>query len=130
MSGSPGTRWLAVFAALFAGVVGACAFGKMSPALPLLKSEFGLSLIEAGWLVSAFNALAAAGAIFFGAFADRVGALRFCVSGVVLIGLSSALGALASGAGGLIALRLLACPLEANLPNPVVVLRWNINKRY
>src|SRR5215470_2772549 len=101
------TRWPAVFAALFAGVVGACAFGKASPALPLLKSEFGLSLIEAGWLVSVFNALAACGAIVFGVFADRVGALRFCVSGLVAIAAGSALGALASGAGGLIASRLL-----------------------
>jgi MFS family permease len=101
------TRLPAVLAALFAGVVGACAFGKMSPALPLLKGEFGLSLIEAGWLVSAFNALAATGAILLGAFADRIGALRFCVSGVLAIGAGSALGALASGAGELIALRLL-----------------------
>jgi MFS family permease len=101
------TRWSAVFAAILAGVVGACAFGKMSPALPLLKEEFGLTLIQSGWLVSAFNALAAAGAILFGVFADRIGPLRFCVSGVVLTGASSALGALASGAGGVIALRLL-----------------------
>jgi MFS family permease len=101
------TRWPAVFAALFAGVVGACAFGKMSPALPLLKSELGLSLIEAGWLVSAFNALAATGAIVFGLFADRIGSLRFCMTGVILIGASSALGVLVSGAGGLMALRLL-----------------------
>jgi MFS family permease len=100
------TRWPAVAAAIFAGVVGACAFGKMSPALPLLKIEFGLSLIEAGWLVSAFNALAAAGAIVFGVFADRIGPLRFCIAGVVLVGAGSALGALVSDAGGLIALRL------------------------
>jgi len=104
---SVATRWPAVFAAIFAGVVGACAFGKMSPALPLLKSEFGLSLIQAGWLVSAFNALAATGAIVFGVFADRVGALRFCVSGLAAIGAGSALGALAAGAGGLIASRVL-----------------------
>ncbi len=101
------TRWPAVLAALFAGVVGGFAFGKMSPALPLLKEEFGLSLIEAGWLVSAFNTLAAAGAIFFGAFADRFGALRFCVSGVLLVAAGSALGALASGAALLIASRLI-----------------------
>jgi MFS transporter, CP family, cyanate transporter len=104
---SVATRWPAVLAAVFAGVVGACAFGKMSPALPLLKSELGLSLIQAGWLVSAFNAVAATGAIVFGVFADRAGALRFCVSGLAAIGAGSALGALASGAGGLIATRLL-----------------------
>ena len=87
MSVASHTRWPAVFAAFFAGVVGAFAFGKMSPALPLLKEEFGLSLIAAGWLVSAFNAIAATGALFFGAFADRFGALRFCMSGVLLIAL-------------------------------------------
>jgi MFS family permease len=101
------TGWPAVFAAIFAGVVGACAFGKISPALPLLKEEFALTLIQSGWLVSAFNALAATGAILFGLFADRIGALRVCLSGVVLIGLSSALGAFVAGAGALIALRLL-----------------------
>ena len=106
MSAAPYTRWPAVFAAFFAGVVGAFAFGKMSPALPLLKEEFGLSLIDAGWLVSAFNAIAATGALFFGAFADRFGALRFCISGVLLIAAGSALGALAPGATLLIALRL------------------------
>jgi MFS family permease len=100
------TRWPAVFAAIFAGVVGACAFGKMSPALPLLKEEFGLTLIQSGWLVSAFNAIAATGAIVFGAFADRLGALRFCVAGVVAIGAASALGALAHGAPWLITSRL------------------------
>ena len=103
----PGTRWPAVLAALLAGIVGACAFGKMSAALPLLKAEFGLSLIQAGWLVSAFNAIAATGAIVFGTFADRFGALRFCVAGLVLIGAGSVLGALAPGAGGFIATRLL-----------------------
>jgi MFS family permease len=107
MSVAPQTRWSAVLAALFAGVVGGFAFGKMSPALPLLKEEFGLSLIEAGWLVSAFNALAATGAIFFGAFADRFGALRFCIAGVLLTAAGGALGALASGAALLIASRLI-----------------------
>jgi MFS family permease len=100
------TRWPAVFAAILAGVVGACAFGKMSPALPLLKEELGLTLIQSGWLVSAFNAIAATGAIVFGAFADRFGALRFCLAGVVAIGAASAIGALAHGAGWLIATRL------------------------
>ena len=41
MSVASTTRWPAVLAAIFAGVVGGFAFGKMSPALPLLKEEFG-----------------------------------------------------------------------------------------
>src|SRR5512136_3215720 len=97
------TRWPAVLAPILAGVVGACAFGKMSPALPLLKEELGLTLIQSGWLVSSFNAIAATGAIVFGVFTDRVGALRFCVAGVLAIGVASALGAFVHGAGWLIA---------------------------
>jgi MFS transporter, CP family, cyanate transporter len=89
------TRWPAVLAAIFAGVVGGFAFGKMAPALPALRSEFGLSLVQAGWLVAAFNALAAASAIFFGIFADRVGAFRLCLAGVLCVAAGSALGALA-----------------------------------
>jgi MFS transporter, CP family, cyanate transporter len=99
------TRWPAVLAAILAGVVGGCAFGKMSPALPALQRELGLSLIEAGWLVAAFNALAAAGAIFFGVFADRVGAFRLCLAGVLCVAAGSALGALAPGGTVLLASR-------------------------
>jgi MFS family permease len=101
-----GTRWPAVLTAILAGVVGGFAFGKMSPALPLLQRELGLSLIQTGWLVSAFNALAAAGAIFFGVFADRVGAFRLCLAGVLCIAAGSALGALSAGPAALIASRL------------------------
>ena len=97
MDGPLRTRWLAVLAALLAGVVAAFAFGKIAPALPLLKAEFHLSLIQAGWLVSAFNALAAGTAIFFGLFSDRVGALRFCLFGIGCIAAGSLLGALSGG---------------------------------
>lgn len=101
------TRWPAVAAALFAGVIAGFTFGKMSPALPLLREEFGLSLIETGWLVSAFNTLAVASAIFFGLFADRVGALRFCLFGVGSVAAGGLLGALSPGAPLLIASRLI-----------------------
>ena len=101
------TRWPAVVAALLAGVIGGLAFGKMSPALPLLKEEFHLSLIQSGWLVSAFNALAATSAIFFGLISDRVGALRLCIFGVLCIAAGGLLGALSSGAPLLVASRLI-----------------------
>jgi len=101
------THWPAVAAALAAGVISAFAFGKVSPALPLLKDAFDLTLIQAGWLVAAFNALAAASAIFFGLFADRAGALRFCIAGTACIAAGSALGAFAGGAMLLIVSRLI-----------------------
>jgi DHA1 family inner membrane transport protein len=78
------TRWGAVFIALAAGVAGGASIGKISPALPALQDEFGLSLIAAGWLVSMFSVIAVAAGIFVGAVCDRVGALRFCLLGLFL----------------------------------------------
>jgi len=101
------TSWAAVLVAIFAGVVGGFAYGKMSPALPLLQREFGLSLIQTGWLVSSFNGLAAALAIFFGVFAGRIGAFRLCLAGTLCIAAGSVVGALADSAAALIAGRLL-----------------------
>ncbi len=70
------TRWLAVAAALLAGYAGGIAMGKMAPAVPLLQREFGLSLVQSGWLIATFNAMAASGGLLFGVMADRIGAYR------------------------------------------------------
>ena len=101
------TQTLAVIAALAAGVIGGCAFAKMSPALPLLKHEFGLTLVQAGWLASVFNALAMLSAIFFGVFSDRVGALRFCLAGLACVAAGGTLGALSPDTIVLIVSRLI-----------------------
>ena len=41
------------------GVLAAAALGKVAPAVPLLRTDLGLSLGQAGWLVSAITAVAA-----------------------------------------------------------------------
>ena len=81
----PRTSWLGVSAALLAGVVAAAYVGKLPPALPALKTEFGLSLVEAGWVVSTFNTVALATAVGFGLMADRIGAFRFALAGLALL---------------------------------------------
>jgi cyanate permease len=91
------TNWIAVAVALSAGIVAAGFVGKLPPALPALKGEFGLSLVAAGWVVSMFNVIAIVGALFFGLVADRIGALRFCLAGLALLGLGGTIGALAGG---------------------------------
>jgi len=99
------TDWTAVAVALAAGVVAAGYVGKLPPALPLLKEELGLSLVAAGWVVSMFNVIAIAGALFFGLIADRVGAFRFCLLGLVLLAAGGIAGAAAPGTGVLLASR-------------------------
>lgn len=69
--------------------------GKMPPVLPALREEFGLSLVLAGWLASAMNAVAAVVGIAFGFVADRFGRRRVLLAGLILATGGSALGALA-----------------------------------
>lgn len=101
------THWPAVLAAMAAGIVSGAAISKISPALPLLQSEFGLSLIATGWLVSTFNAIALGSAIFFGLICDRAGALRFCLSGLACMMAGGMLGVFAPSAAWIIASRVI-----------------------
>ena len=103
----PSTHWPAVLAAVAAGIVSGAAISKMSPALPLLQSEFGLSLIATGWLVSTFNAIALGSAIFFGLFCDRAGALRFCLCGLACMIAGGVLGVFAPSAAWIIVSRVI-----------------------
>jgi MFS family permease len=100
------TNWPAVLAAIAAGIVAAAYVGKLPPAIPLLRAEFGLSLIAAGWVNSTFNTLAVTTAVFFGALASRIGALRCCAAGLVALMLGGLLGAAATGAPMLFASRI------------------------
>jgi predicted MFS family arabinose efflux permease len=101
----PRTSWPAVGAALAAGVVAAGFVGKLPPALPALREEFGLSLVAAGWVVSIFNTIAVAAAVAFGVAADRVGALRFAAGAVAALAVGGVSGAVAPSDGWLLASR-------------------------
>jgi cyanate permease len=100
------THWPAVWAAIATGVIAAAYVGKLPPAIPLLREEFGLSLIAAGWVNSIFNTLSVGTAAFVGVLAGRYGALRFCGAGLVAMMLGGALGAVAQGEGLLFASRI------------------------
>ena len=93
----PGTRraetaWPAVAAVTLCGIVVAMNIGKLPIALPYLRSEFGLSLSEAGWLAAAFSALAILFGLLIGIIADRFGALRFCLLGLAVSGFGGMMG--------------------------------------
>ncbi len=101
------THWPAVWAAILAGIVAAAYIGKLPPAIPVLREEFGLSLIAAGWVNSIFNTLAVTTAVFFGALAGRYGALRCCGGGLVALMLGGLLGAVSVSETTLFASRIL-----------------------
>ncbi len=99
-AGPARTHWPAVLAAALAGVAIAVNIGKLPLALPLLRSELGLSLVQAGWVGAMMNALAMATALAVGLLAGRLGAFGMVLGGLGLSAAASLLGLLAgSGAG-------------------------------
>ena len=94
------THWPAVLAAVAGGVAVGMNVGKVPLALPTLRSELGLSLVQAGWVSSMLTTLAVVAALGFGLAAGRIGALRMVLGGLVLSAMASLL-ALQVGPDGL-----------------------------
>jgi MFS transporter, CP family, cyanate transporter len=95
--------WL-VFAA---GVCAALHVGKLPPAIATLREALGMTLVEAGFLLSLVQAAGMAAGIAFGLLADAVGLRRSMLVGLALLAAASALGAAAPGVPMLLALRAL-----------------------
>ena len=89
------TRWFAVWALFLCGCTLALHIGKMPSALLPLRVELGLSLTEAGAVVSTYAILIALSGIALGLLVTLAGHVRFAVLGVALAGVGSLLGATA-----------------------------------
>jgi predicted MFS family arabinose efflux permease len=76
------------------GMVGAMHVGKLPVAIPALRGDLGLSLVEAGFLVSMVQVAGMLVGLFIGLLADRVGPRRVMLAGLSLLALSSAGGAM------------------------------------
>jgi len=99
------THWPAVVAAALCGVACAMNIGKVPPALPLLREQFGLTLVQAGWVSAMINTLAVAASLAVGLLAVRLGALVLVLGGLLLGAAASLAGMAAQGFGGLVASR-------------------------
>ena len=99
------TDWPAVLAAAACGVASAMNVGKVPVSLPLLRDEFDLTRVQAGWVASMLTTLAVFSALAIGLLAGRVGALRMVFIGVALSGLSSLAALWAEGFMSLVASR-------------------------
>lgn len=90
-----------------AGVCAALHVGKLPPAIATLREALGMTLVEAGFLLSLVQAAGMAAGIAFGVLADAMGLKRSMLVGLVLLALASALGAASQGVTMLLALRAL-----------------------
>jgi MFS family permease len=96
-----------VLAAVLCGVAVAMNMGKVPIAMTQLRADFGLSLVEAGWVSSMISLLGVTVALPFGLAGDRLGAFRTCILGLLLSILGGVSALLSGGTQGLLVSRLL-----------------------
>ncbi len=116
---------VAVACVIFAGVAAALNIGKLPPALPVLQDSLGMTLVQASFLVSAFQSAGMCFGLFGGVLADRFGARRAMAFGLAVLLLAGAAGAMASSVAALLALRALESAgfILTVLPGPALLRR-------
>lgn len=113
------------FLVLASGLVAALHIGKMPPALPVLAESLGVTLLQAGFLLSVVQLAGMLGGLLVGLLADGAGLRRSVIAGQAVLAPASLGGLLAQGPASLLVLRaleglgfLLAC-----LPAPSLIRR-------
>lgn len=122
MRGAVGPAWLVILA----GVCAALHIGKLPPALPVLRDALGVTLVQAGFLLSMVQVAGMTLGLVLGALADNLGGRRAMLIGLLLLSLASALGAAAQSATALLTLRALEGFgfLLVSLPAPGLLRRY------
>jgi len=87
------------------GVAAALHIGKLPPALPVLQEQLGVTLVQAGFLLSLVQLAGMALGLVSGLAADALGLKRTMVLGLLLCGAASVAGGFASSAAALLAVR-------------------------
>jgi predicted MFS family arabinose efflux permease len=87
------------------GVTCALHIGKLPVAIPVLREAMGLSLVQAGFLLSMVQLAGMTLGLLVGLAADRLGPRRVMQAGLLLLAAGSALGALVSDVSWLLASR-------------------------
>ena len=90
-----------------AGVCAALHIGKLPPAITTLGEALGLTLVQAGFLLSLVQAAGMTLGLAFGAVADGLGLRRSMIVGLCVLATASMLGGAATGVPALMLLRVL-----------------------
>lgn len=110
---------------VFAGVCAALHVGKLPPALPVLQDALGITLVQAGFLLSAVQVASMTLGLAVGLSADSLGLRRSMLVGLALLSFASISGGFVADASGLLILR--ACEglgfLLVVMPAPALIRR-------
>ncbi len=87
------------------GVTCALHVGKLPVAIPVLTQSLGVTLVQAGFLLSMVQLAGMALGLLVGLMADKLGPRRVMIAGLLLLALGSMLGALAANVTMLLATR-------------------------
>lgn len=90
---------------LIAGIVAAFHIGKLAPAIPVLQAEMGISLVEAGLLLSLVQFVGMSSGVFWGFAVGRIGLRRAVLTGLSLLTVGSFLGGFSTGSTMMLLLR-------------------------
>jgi MFS transporter, DHA1 family, inner membrane transport protein len=91
------TNWPAVWAIFAGGLVAGAYMTKVAPAIPGLRDELGLTLVESGLIATMFNLMGMLVGMLAGVLCDRFGHKRLALAGLVILCVAGALGAAAAG---------------------------------
>lgn len=101
------TRWRAVWAVYAAGLAAGAHLTKVPPALPALREELGLTLVESGFIATMFNVMGMTVGMLAGVLCDRLGHKPLALLGLAGMVGGGLLGAAAPGFGALLLSRFL-----------------------
>jgi MFS transporter, CP family, cyanate transporter len=107
MPHAPAARTEPALIVILAGVCAALHVGKLAPAIAPLQAALGLTLVQAGFLLSLVQLAGMTAGLAFGVVADGLGPRRSMVLGLLLLAGASAAGGAAGGVAALMALRAL-----------------------
>jgi MFS family permease len=91
------SNWPAIWAIFAGGLVAGAYMTKVAPALPGLRDELGLTLVESGLIATMFNLMGMLIGMIAGVLCDRFGHKRLALAGLVILCAAGALGAAAAG---------------------------------
>jgi len=96
------TNWPAVWVIFACGLAAGAHMTKVPPALPALRADLGLALVESGFIQTVMYLVGGSVGVFGGALADRFGRKRFAFAGLVLLAAGGLIGAAARGYAALL----------------------------